>query len=79
MQRLFSTNPVLNLNSGPGCSKDGLNEPWVRCNEVEFGDVCMTLGPLSHRSEFTLVPSHGSRFVYMIPPQNVMPAQVTPA
>ena len=33
MQRLFSTNPVLNLNSGPGCSKDGLNEPWVRCNK----------------------------------------------
>ena len=33
MQRLFSTNPVLNLNSGLGCSKDGLNEPWVRCNK----------------------------------------------
>ena len=28
---------------------------------------------------FTPVPSHGSIFVYMIPPQNVMPARVTPA
>ena len=31
------------------------------------------------RSEFTPVPSHGSIFVYMIPPQNIMPARVTPA
>ena len=30
----------------------------------------MTPGQLSRRSEFT--------FVYMIPPQNVMPARVTP-
>ena len=36
-------------------------------------------GALSPRSEFTPVPSHGSIFVYMIPPQNVMPARVTPA
>ena len=35
-------------------------------------------GRLSPRSEFTPVPSHGSIFVYMIPPQNVMPARVTP-
>ena len=38
----------------------------------------MTTGRLSLRSEFTPVPSHGSTFVYMIPPQNVMPARVTP-
>ena len=36
----------------------------------------MTPGRLSRRSEFTPVPSHGSTFVYMIPPQNVMPARV---
>ena len=40
--------------------------------------VYMTPGRLSHQSEFTPVPSHGSTFVYMIPPQNVMPARVTP-
>ena len=34
----------------------------------------MTLGQLSHRSEFTPVPPDGSAFVYMIPTQNVMPA-----
>ena len=39
----------------------------------------MTPGPLSHRSEFSPVPPHGSTFVYMIPPQNFMPAGVTPA
>ena len=32
----------------------------------------MTPGRLSPRGEFTPVPSHGSMFVYMIPPQNVM-------
>ena len=37
----------------------------------------MTSGRLSRRSELTPVPSHGSTFVYMIPPQNVMPAPVT--
>ena len=31
------------------------------------------------RSEFTPVPSHGSIFVYMIPPQNVTRARVTSA
>ena len=36
----------------------------------------MTPGRLSRRDEFTPVPSHGSTFVYMIPPQNVMPARV---
>ena len=30
----------------------------------------MTPGRLSPRSEFTLVPSHGSIFVYMIPPMS---------
>ena len=39
----------------------------------------MTPGRLSLRGEFTPVPSHGSPFVYVIPPQNVMPARVTPA
>ena len=29
--------------------------------------------------KFTPFPSHGSIVVYMIPPQNVMPARVTPA
>ena len=38
----------------------------------------MTPGRLSPRSEFTPVSSHGSIFVYMIPPQSVMPARVTP-
>ena len=44
-----------------------------------LGGVYMTPGRVSLRSEFTPVPSHGSIFVYMIPPQNVMPARVTPA
>ena len=39
----------------------------------------MKLGRLSSRGEFTPVPSGGSIFVYMIPPQNVVPARVTPA
>ena len=38
----------------------------------------MRPGPLSCQREFTRVPSHGSIFVYMIPPQNVMLARVTP-
>ena len=37
----------------------------------------MTQGGLLPWSEFTSVLSHGSIFVYMIPPQNVMQAQVT--
>ena len=40
--------------------------------------VYMTPGQLSHQSEFTLVPSHGSTVVYMIAPQNVMPTRITP-
>ena len=39
----------------------------------------MTSGSLSRRCEFTPVPSHRSIFVYMTPPQNFMPARVTPA
>ena len=39
----------------------------------------MTPGRLSRRSEFTPILSHGSTFVYMIPPQNAMPERVTPA
>ena len=38
----------------------------------------MTPAGLSPQSEFTPVPSHDSIFVYTIPPQNVMPARVTP-
>ena len=38
----------------------------------------MTPGRLSPRREFIPVSSHGSIFVYMIPPHNVMPARVTP-
>ena len=44
-----------------------------------LGTVYMTPGRLSRLSEFTPVPSHGSTFVHMIPPQSVMPARVTPA
>ena len=36
-------------------------------------------GQLSRWSEFTPVPPDGSTFVYMIPPQSVMPVRVTPA
>ena len=36
---------------------------------VSSGGVNMTPGRLSPRREFTPVPSHGSIFVYMIPPQ----------
>ena len=45
----------------------------------QLGGVYVTPGRLSPRSEFTPVPSHGSIFVYMIPPQNAMPGRVTPA
>ena len=40
---------------------------------------CQTYTRLSCGSEFTPVPSHGSTFVCMIPPQNVKAARVTPA
>ena len=39
----------------------------------------MTPGQLLPRGEFTPVPSHGFVFVYMVPPQSVMPALITPA
>ena len=45
---------------------------------IYLGAVNMTPGRLSRRSEFTQVPSHRSTFVYMIPPQNAMPARVIP-
>ena len=35
----------------------------------------MTLGRLSRRPEFAPVPSRGSIFVYMTPPQSVMPGE----
>ena len=38
----------------------------------------MTPGQLSYRSEFTPVPSHGSTFVYMIPPQKSPRREFTP-
>ena len=41
-----------------------------------LGGVYTISGRLSSRREFTPVPSYGSVFVYMIPTQNVMPAQV---
>ena len=44
-----------------------------------LGGVYMTPGLLSRQGEFTPVPSHVSAFVYIIPPQNVMPARVAPA
>ena len=46
---------------------------------IELEGVHMTLGRLSCLRELTLVPSRGFVFVYMIPPQNVIPARVTPA
>ena len=60
-----------------------VNCPWKQKSPpaeifTDLGAVYMTPGRLSRRSEFTLVPSHGSTFVYMIPPQNVMRARVTP-
>ena len=54
-------------------------EAKVPSTVLYLGGVYMTPGRLSPRGEFTPVPSHGSVFVYMIPPQNVMPARVTPA
>ena len=44
-----------------------------------LGGVYMIPKRLSSRREFTPVPSYGSVFIYMIPPQNVMPARVIPA
>ena len=53
-----------------------LKNGWIRGYS---GVVYMTAGQLSRQCKFTRVPSHGSVFVYMIPPQNVMPVWVTPA
>ena len=53
-----------------------LRKCWLGAN---LGGVYMTPGQLSRQDEFTLVPSHSSTFVYIIPPQNVMPARVAPA
>ena len=56
-------------------------EPWLlitpqfRCDLINFVDLVgfyITPGRLSCWCELTPVPSHGSTFVYMIPPQNVM-------
>ena len=51
--------------------------PW----EGKLGGVYMYVipGRLSFRREFTPIPSYGSVFVCMIPPQNVMPTRVIPA
>ena len=46
---------------------------------IELEGVHMTLGRLSCLSELTLVPSRGFVFVYMMPPQNVIPERFTPA
>ena len=51
----------------------------IQPGSFHLGGVYMTPGRLSHRDEFTPVPSRGSTFVYMIPPQKVMPARVAPA
>ena len=56
---------------------------WQKLSRV--GSGARLLGSLSkgvftwNRGELNPVPRHGSIFVYMIPPQNVMPARVTPA
>ena len=49
---------------------------WSR-SHCALSRVGMTPGRLSRWNEFTPVPSHGSAFVYMIPPQNVTPTRVT--
>ena len=68
-------------------------DKMIRCYDLAVGDFIITLlyiylirgclhdtgATFSPRSEFTPVPAHGSIFVYMIPPQNVVPARVTPA
>ena len=59
-------------------AENGPNSGLV-CRVDVLGGVYMTPGRLSRRDEFTPVPSHGSIFVYMIPPQKVMPARVAPA
>ena len=56
-----------------------LHNSHVCEKRINPGGVYVTPVRLLPQSEFTPVPSHGSIFVYMIPPQNVMPARVTPA
>ena len=46
---------------------------------VTLRGVYMIPGRLSHRREFTPVPSLISEFVYMIPPKNAMLGRLTPA
>ena len=55
------------------------NFHWMTKPPSPLGGVYMTPWRLSRRRDYTPVPSHGSIFVYVIPPQNVMPARVTPA
>ena len=52
-----------------------LREIWIQDGRA----VTSFRGELTRRSEFTPVPPKGSIFVYIMPPQNVMPAHVTPA
>ena len=60
------------------CSSKACSTPFSLYPKLSsLGGVYMTPGRLSRRSEFTLVPSHGSTFAYMIPPQNDMLAWVT--
>ena len=59
-----------------------LNSPINKSDHfvgIYQGGVYITTGRFSRQHEFTPVPSHGSIFVYMILPLNVMPARVTPA
>ena len=51
----------------------------AKLGNYKKGGVYMIPGRLSRRGEFTPVSSHGSTFVYMIPPQKVMPTRVVPA
>ena len=46
--------------------------------EITRGSVYMIPARLSFQYEFTPVPSCGSVFVYMIPPQNLIPERVIP-
>ena len=55
------------------------NFHWMTKPPSPLGGAYMTPWRLSRRRDYTPVPSHGSIFVYVIPPQNVVPARVTPA
>ena len=54
--------------------KENKCKPRIKLNH----NIDITLGRFAPR-EFTPVSFSGSVFVYMIPPQNVIPARVTPA